>query len=221
MEDLDIKYDTIHGAGMNTNNGRVELCKAIGISLKTDYIDKKAPSVTKNTEIVAVARQKGVFEPGIIPMTYKNHPNFKLDHCIIRLEGFMYVKKVRKNIAHAVTGVRTSTGDYKIVDPNGGVYQCDWRNPVNFEKLWGNKYPFHGWAADVYGYNVWKYQTVVYVNTEKLPDFDNNLSVVSKAAGTLATTNLGVNKFGRKILMGPRKGLFVLDGIKRIYIKAS
>ena len=92
-------------------------------------------------------------------------------------------------------------GEYRIIEPNGNQDPCIWTNPSAVRLFFKS-----GWYKEAYDWDItqWGYNSIVYVkNDSKLPKFD----VGKEAAKT--PVNLGVNKEGQKILVGPRGGRYV------------
>lgn len=133
--------------------------------------------------------------------------------------------------AHAIACVRFPNNSFEIVDSAGygKRYKCDWTHPEEVEKFWKNHYSGR--------YTVgWGYTSVMYIKTNNLPEFslkgltpkysssNERYSPTSpghpprspRYASTSPAPH-GRNSLGRKIMKGPRGGLYVMVGASKKY----
>jgi hypothetical protein len=140
--------------------------------------------------------------------------------------------------AHAIACVRFPNNSFELVDSAGVYgkrYKCEWMYPEEVEKIWKNHYSGR--------YTVgWDYTSIVYIKTNGLPEFslkgltpkhsptNERYSPTSpghpprspKYASISPTSNVspaphGRNSLGRKIMKGPRGGLYVMVGASKKY----
>ena len=128
--------------------------------------------------------------------------------------------------AHAIACVRFPNNSLEIVDSAGVYgkrYKCDWIFPDEVEKFWKNHYSGR--------YTVgWNYTSIMYIKIKNLPEFSlrgltpkyspSNERYSPPKSPRYASTSPaphGRNSLGRKIMKGPRGGLYVMVGASNKY----
>lgn len=148
-----------------------------------------------------------VKNPGLkdIPLKLEGYPDFELDHAVLNIYGIFMKdglgRKAGSKLTHALSCVRLPGGEYKIIEPNGNQDPCIWTDPQAL-----NLFVKSGWYKEAYEWDIygWGFGSIIYVkNDSTLPKFDVGKDVAK------TPVNLGVNKEGHKILVGPRGGKYV------------
>lgn len=196
--------------GSYANMEREKMLRTLKIPFSVLYSDKpekfKGPG-TRNEMVIkchsSLKKSMGMYEvsekvqAGLenIPLTLPGYPSFELDHATLSLSG---KDKNGRTFGHAVSCVRLPNGEYRIIEPNGNQDPCEWTKP-SAVRLFVKS----GWYQEAYDWDItqWGYNSIVYIrNDSKLPKF---------LIGKETPVNLGVNKEGQKILVGPRGGRYV------------
>jgi hypothetical protein len=219
--------------GYRELKGSVKLFKNLGIKfIQTGYT---AP--TRNSIFNAIGIHKEIWFSG---QEYK--PSTKTE-CVVklaaydervnyglptsRIENFMpgdsdfVVDSATINItnnkdAHVIAAVRLPDNTFELQDSSDGKrYKCDWLNPKDVERVWKNHY------SGIF--TRWVYTSITYIKTKGLPEFSLggvNPSPTSKKSPNvkrLSPAPHGRNSLGRKIMKGPKGGLYVMVGATKKY----
>jgi hypothetical protein len=169
-------------------------------------------TIKKDTDTLIV-RNSNPSKPFEIPSQplVKKVKNYTLDSCLLRLVGIGY--------SHAISGViNPDNGKFYIVDSNGITYDIDWSGGGSKLKKKILNIPRYK------KYHRIVFESYMYVNITNLPAFDTNL--FKRVSYTLNKSPLkskpkspllGTNSKGRQIHRGPKGGLYVLEGGRKIY----
>ena len=121
--------------------------------------------------------------------------------------------------AHAIACVRFPNNTFELVDSAGygKRYKCEWMYPEEVEKVWKRHYSGR--------YTVgWDYTSIVYIKTKNLPEFSlkgltpkHSSRIPSPIYASTSPAPHGRNSLGRKIMKGPRGGLYVMVGASKKY----
>jgi len=119
--------------------------------------------------------------------------------------------------AHAIACVRFPNNSFEIVDSAGygKSYKCDWTRPEEVEKFWKNHYSGRFTVG-------WNYTSIMYIKTKNLPEFSlkgltPKHSPINERYASTSPAPHGRNSLGRKIMKGPRGGLYVMVGASKKY----
>ena len=168
-----------------------------GPGARSEMVIKCDSSLKKPMGLYDISEKKPVGLENI-PLHLPGYPSFELDHATLSIK---FKTENGREAGHAVSCIRLPNGEYRIIEPNGNQDPCIWTNPSAVRLFFKS-----GWYKEAYDWDItqWGYNSIVYVkNDSKLPKFD----VGKEAAKT--PVNLGVNKEGQKILVGPRGGRYV------------
>lgn len=203
----DANQKTTFGAYPNIE--REHMLKTLQIPFLTIYADKleKAQNPKPFTQMVIMCNSavRNVIklyitnekipagEPNL-PLTLPGHPEFELDHAILSLKA---VDARGNGLGHAVSCIRLPNGEYRIIEPNGNQDPCRWYDPRNI-----HQYIRAGLYKDIYDWDIksWGYTSAVYIRND---------SIIPKFNQEKTPVNMGKNKEGRNILIGPKGGRYV------------
>jgi len=159
--------------------------------------------------------QKNYFikKPSDISVFLPGDPDFVLDSATIIMNNGP------GKPAHAIACVRFPNNSFELVDSagHGKRYKCDWTHPEKVEKVWKRHYSGR--------YTVgWDYTSIVYIKTKNLPEFSlkgltpkHSSRIPSPIYASTSPAPHGRNSLGRKIMKGPRGGLYVMVGASKKY----
>jgi hypothetical protein len=150
-------------------------------------------------------------KPSDISIFLPGDPDFILDSATIVMSNGP------GKTAHAIACVRFPNNTFELVDSAGygKRYKCDWMYPEEVEKVWKRHYSGR--------YTVgWDYTSIMYIKTKNLPEFSikgltPKHSPSNERYATTSPAPHGRNSLGRKIMKGPRGGLYVMVGASKKY----
>jgi len=193
--------------GRYPNKEREKMFDRLGITYTIMDV-YKGGQITKDTDTLIVRISESltkVFNVPYFPLS-KTVRNYELDSSLLRLVP----KSGSKGYSHAIAGVRNpETGAFYVVDSHGYTYDVDWSDGTKLVKIlelprYKNKY------------DRIVFDSYMYVNTRNLPTFDTKLFKQVDLSPVVPTA-LGKNSKGRPIHKGPKGGLYVLQGGRKIY----